>query len=462
MTLPIPLVGPSYKSRSIPLSAQVTKGFYLEVNQDGRVPTSLHSFPGLKEFAAGNGVFRGFGTHQGTLYVVLGSSLYMVSASGSLTTKAGIPGGGRCILQSDGYKLFIATGTTQYVYDTSLSTVAVVDSGAWNAFLNSQMVYSGADATFWVADPGEGETVNGLNYATAEADPDGIVRGYVYNDLLYLFGERVTETWYNSGVGNPPFDRITGGTLPLGCGAKFSIAHNDQFIYLLGDDRIIYQVKGQNFRPVTSLGVSHAIDSYLDVSDASGMCVRFEGQDYYVLTFNSAGKTWVYCQANEAWFELGYGVDSDLWRGAAAVYHYGKTIVADHSNGKLYTLDLDTFTDNGTAILRQRDTAPIHSGLYGEKGKRLFMSRLELIMETGTGLVTGQGADPRIMMQFSDDGGITWSSESMGATGALGQYQYRVEWFQLGMFFSRIFRFKVSDPIKVTLFEAIADMEAGR
>lgn len=461
MTLPIPLVGPSYKSRSIPLSAQVTKGFYLEVNQDSRVPTALHSFPGLKQFATGSGAFRGFGTHLGNLYVILGTALYTVSASGALSAVTTIPGGGRCILQSDGYKFYIATGATQYVYDAGLDVVSVVDSGAWNAFLNSQMIYSGANSTFWVADAGDGITVNGLNYATAEADPDQIIRGYIYDDLLYLIGQHTTETWYNSGVGNPPFDRITGGTLPLGCSAKFSIASNDQFVYWLGDDRILYQVKGQNFRPVSTIATAHAFDSYFDVSDASGMCVRFEGQDFYILTFPQMGKTWAYHQNNDAWFELGYGVDSDLWRGADAIYHYGKTVVADHSNGKLYTLDLSTYTDNGTAILRQRDTSPIHSGLYGEKGKRLFMSRLEVIMETGSGLTTGQGSDPLLMMQFSDDSGFTWSSELTGSIGKLGQYQYRVEWFQLGSFYNRIFRFKVSDPVNVSLFEAVADMEVG-
>ena len=35
------------------------------------------------------------------------------------------------------------------------------------------------------------------------------------------------------------------------------------------------------------------------------------------------------------------------------------------------------------------------------------------------------------------------------------------KWFQLGSFYNRIFRFKVSDPVNVSLFEAVADMEVG-
>lgn len=462
MTLPIPLVGPSYQSRSIPLSAQITRGFYPEINRDSRAPTALHSFPGLKEFAQGSGKFRGFGVHKSVLYVVQDQALFSVSSSGTLTEIGTIPGSDICVLQSDGYSLFIANGSRQYYYDTAINTVSVADDGAWCAFLNSQMIFSGSNSTFWVSDPGDGATINGLNYATAEADPDEIVRGYVYKDLLYLFGQRTTETWYNSGVGNPPFDRITGGTLPIGCAAKQSLSSNDDFLYLLGDDRIVYQVRGQNTQAVSTIGTSHAFEAYTVVSDASGMCVRFEGQDFYILSFPTAGKTWAYHQNNNAWFELGYGVDSGLWRGADAVYHYGKTLVADHSNGKIYSLDLSTFADNGVAILRQRDTAPVHSGLYGEKGKRLFMSRLEMLMETGSGLTTGQGSDPILMMQFSDDSGFTWSSELTGSIGKLGQYQYRVEWFQLGSFYNRIFRFKVSDPVNVSLFEAVADMEMAQ
>ena len=46
--VPIPLIGPSYESRVLPLASQVTKGLFPEINPEGRNIVSLHAFPGLK------------------------------------------------------------------------------------------------------------------------------------------------------------------------------------------------------------------------------------------------------------------------------------------------------------------------------------------------------------------------------------------------------------------------------
>ena len=68
--------------------------------------------------------------------------------------------------------------------------------------------------------------------------------------------------------------------------------------------------------------------------------------------------------------------------------------------------------------------------------------------------MTGQGSDPQIMLQYSDDGGITWSNELWETLGKLGKYRTRVEWRRLGRSRDRVFKVKVSDPVFVQLNEA--------
>jgi hypothetical protein len=91
------------------------------------------------------------------------------------------------------------------------------------------------------------------------------------------------------------------------------------------------------------------------------------------------------------------------------------------------------------------------------------MERLEIVVERGVGLITGQGSNPQIMMQYSDDGGNSWSSERWADIGTQGDYSPMkpIIWEELGSFYERMFRFKVSDPVKVVLISANADVEVG-
>ncbi len=80
-------------------------------------------------------------------------------------------------------------------------------------------------------------------------------------------------------------------------------------------------------------------------------------------------------------------------------------------------------------------------------------------LETGVGLQDGQGSDPRAMMQYSDDGGHTWSSERIQPFGKIGQYNTRLQWVGLGSSRERVYRFSISDPVTVVLIGAALEIE---
>lgn len=246
--------------------------------------------------------------------------------------------------------------------------------------------------------------------------------------------------------------------MPIGLVAVYSAAHNDNFLYLLADDNKVYRLFGSTKENVSSTALSHAIEAYTTVSDAIGSTYTFENHNFYELTFPTEGKTWVYPEETAQWFEL---VSSEgRYIGNSHAYAYRKNLVADYSNGNIYELDIDAFDENGTTVVRIRDTGPIHGELLGSPGKRIEMDRFELIMETGVGLTSGQGSDPVVMLSFSDDGGKTFSTEMWGQAGVQGEYT-KVEWFALGSFFERIIRVRLSDPVLWSIHSANADMEAG-
>jgi hypothetical protein len=71
-----------------------------------------------------------------------------------------------------------------------------------------------------------------------------------------------------------------------------------------------------------------------------------------------------------------------------------------------------------------------------------------------------QGHDPLASLEWSNDGGHTWSNAYTTAIGEIGEYGWRAVWNKLGAGRSRIFRVTISDPVKVAIHGAYAELEA--
>jgi hypothetical protein len=250
--------------------------------------------------------------------------------------------------------------------------------------------------------------------------------------------------------------------IQVGTQSPYSIASNQSCVYFLGGDRNIYRVVGLQNVPIGNPAIGQAISKYSDVSDAVGMCFSFDSLNFYLLRFPTGNETWLYNENASAWTNMAYGVNGDQHLIGSYVNVYGKHIVSDRRNSNLYELDFNTFTDNGNVIQRQRDTVKVTGAVLGHPDKTVFMSKLTLVCERGVGITSGQGSNPRVMMSYSDDNGNTWSAERWGYLGVMGRYDIPVEWHGLGSFKERIFRFKVSDPVKVVLKSLNADVSIGR
>lgn len=115
------------------------------------------------------------------------------------------------------------------------------------------------------------------------------------------------------------------------------------------------------------------------------------------------------------------------------------------------------------AIRRLRRSAHIAHEAY-----TLTHHGFYLDLETGVGLTAGDaadppvlGADPQVMLRYSDDGGHTWSDEEWVSAGLRGRYTWRAEWRRLGRSRDRVFEVSMSDPVKWVLIGAWLDVERG-
>ena len=460
MRINLPAIGQSYRHDDLPLSAQVTRNWYPEINQETSVVVSLQPYPGAKAFASTITEWdRGCTLWRGEVYKVTGYALYKINAAGTKTALGYIWGVGRCTFPASADFLVVVTSGHAYKYDGTVVTEITdsdLESPNYGAYLNTHWIYQGEGSRFAVSDAGSPGTINGLNYASAESGGGDLVRPYVFNQYLYLFCERITETWFNSGVGSPPFDRVDGGIAHVGLGAADSLAHNDNYMYFIGDDRIVYQMAGMaQTRQISTIPLAQAFASYDSVSDAVGFCFTLNGQNFYQVSVG--GATWVFNESAGGWFEVSVGDDERQHPATSHVYAFGKNLIAD--GGDLLELSTSEALYNGEPIIRERVTGLISGETLGQEyiGRPLFMSRLEIIIKG----IPPAGEAPEIMLNWSDDAGYTWSNERRIVCGELGNYTFKAIAHQLGRFYDRVVKVRISDESRYSLHRITGDIHAG-
>jgi hypothetical protein len=470
MLVPINLTGGSYKHESLPLSAQVTRNWWPQLQQNDKTKSRyvLAPFVGMKAWHTADytGADRGMLAHRGVLYKVTGQSLYSFDQFGEKTLLGTIPGVLRCVMYGANESVIIVTGGVAYEWNgTTLNTGADPDFETPNAgtFLNGRSIYDGDNGRFGVTDVGDHLSINGLNYATAESMADDLIRPYAFEQWVYMMGEESIEPWWNSGQGSPPFDLVQNALMSIGLAGVHAVTHNDDLMYILDDESQTQAIKKASHRVVSPHAITAEIETYSVKSDAILWAMTIEGQKFIVETFPSADKTWVYVEGAE-WFEWSSGNEGGRCIANSHAYIFGKNLVADYRNGNIYELDIHTYDEVGEPIIRTRDSAPLHSGhpAIGKPGKELELNRFELIVEPGVGLNTGQGSDPIITLAISTDGGKTWGSEMQASLGEIGHYGQVVEWAGLNMRSeSFLFRIRISDPVRAIVYSAGADIEVG-
>ena len=92
---------------------------------------------------------------------------------------------------------------------------------------------------------------------------------------------------------------------------------------------------------------------------------------------------------------------------------------------------------------------------------RMFFHKLQLYFESGTGIPSGQGSNPLVELDWSDDGGHTWSHLHLLERGPQGEFKRRIIQHNMGQARERIYRVAVSDPVQWSLMDAFLDLTEG-
>lgn len=304
-----------------------------------------------------------------------------------------------------------------------------------------------------------------LDIAAKSGSGDPIVALLSIHNELWLIGALTTEVWVGTGAADFYFQRVQGAFIEHGCIAPYSASNQDVLGFWLMQDKqgknIVVEVSGYDVDEISTPYLVETFNKYVTTSDAIGFCFQISGHAFYCLIFPQANKTWLYSLKSKNWSEWNwYQADTGVLnrhRANCCMYVFGKLIIGDWENGKLYELSSELYTDDGTPIIRIK-TFPHMVANFD----RIIFNSFDADMEVGTADPASEAPEDTVALSWSDDRGKTFGFPVEQGFGRGGEFLTVISWNRLGYARDRIFKLQWSAAIKTALNGAFVETKKAR
>lgn len=411
--------------------------------------------PGLSSFGTTTRTgARGMIQIGSTLYAAFDGQLEKFTSSGGASTNVGA-------LTGDAKVFFFRNNKTPtpdaFVVDPD-NGASIFDSSSVSAYpdgdlpaVNSGCAFDGygifttGSGQIWATDLND-TAVNALSNATAESNPDGLLRAIAWSSRLLAMGTRTIEVWTNAGTSPFPLER--GAIIPRGLRGRYAVAgFEDGFqrqLIFVGDDNCVYSLNGYTPQKISPSDLDRLIELVTDDDELEACCYVANGHGFWELS--SATWTWVFDTLTGAWHERQkyLGLRSRITTTYSA---FGKWLCGDTESGNILEISLANYDEAGNPMRMRIETAPVAQFPY-----RTRVSRTDFLGTMGVGIATGTdpvATNPKCEISWSDDGGYSWGNPLQRDLGrqALGEGQITVRRTGLTSVHGRRWRLDVSAPV---------------
>jgi hypothetical protein len=408
-----PILGSSYVARSVNAAdARMVNLFPEAIPEGGKEPGFLNRAPGLRLLAnMGDGPIRGLWQFGGYGYAVSGETLYKIDTLWNTTVIGTVAGSsGPVSISDNGTQMFVACDGPSFIYNSLTLEFKQIDDpdfpGAVTVgYINGYFVFNEPNSQrIWITELLDGQSIDPLDFASAEGSPDGLVSVLVDHREVWLFGTNSVEVWYDSGGADFPLTPVQGAFNEVGCIAPYSVAKLDNGIFWLGADArgkgIVYRANGYTAQRVSTHAVEWQIQQYGNLSDAVAYTYQQDGHSFYVLIFPSANTTWVFDVATSMWHERAAFINGSFTRHRSncQMSFNNEIVVGDHELGNIYAFDLEVFSDAGAVQKWLRSWRALPTGMNDLK--RSAHHSLQLDAETGA--IDDSVTTPIVILDISD------------------------------------------------------------
>lgn len=470
-------VGPTYRDLFRRVGVEECINLYPAPvpNAGSAKPAVLVGVPGLVSFADatsyGSSVRAEF-YEDGRAFAVVGDAFLEISAAGVVTSRDTVNNDGRpaTIVSNgaQGHQILIISGNEGWIFDTSANTLTAITDvdfpavAATAVFIDGYfIVVNGSTGAIALSALYDGLSWDGTDVGLRSTVSDQVVSILKDHDELWLLGTKTLEPWRNTGA-TFPFEPIEGARVERGVMVPPTAINVNKGFAFLDAGGSVWYVEQSTPTQISTPAIDAMLASYDTLNDAEAYTYEWLGSVFYCLLLPTARTTLVYNFATNLWHEeRSWNTSSGQWAAHLLRNHcwaFNTThLVGDRSSGTIYRLSSSVYDFAGTPRRWLRRTPHIGDGL-----RRIFHDRLQLDMEAGVGLLSGQGSDPQVMLRYSNDWGATWSGERWAGIGARGNYGAQAEWWGLGSTTgARVYEVSGSDPVPVAIRDADLTFRAG-
>jgi hypothetical protein len=402
------------------------------------------------------GLFRGGIFVNNTLYAVIGTNVYTIASGGNFTKIGSLSGTDKvflarnnafipdivCVAQAGA---FTFTGGTVAIYpDLNVGSPSCV-VGHEGFFIfgygNGNLISSNINTT----------TINPLNLARTETNPDGVIQLMSWQGQLYAFGEKTIEIWgYPLNGTGFPFNRVgynlTPGIINDHAVAGFEPEWGPPPIYVGSDNTVRWLINDNPVeistpdlkRLVTS---STTMEVLVYMADGVPFC-EVTGMDDF---------TWVFDARTDinqpTWYER-QSYLSDRSRFTGSVFAFETWLCGDFKQqGRMLEVTFQTEKEVNDPFIATIESLPVE-----DFPNNISCLRADFELTPGVGHAQGaqpQEFDPQVEISYSNDAGQTWSNPRMCFVGQQSKSNMRVTVWRTGLTGPQGRRWRVGFPSAV-------------
>jgi hypothetical protein len=437
-----------------------------DAGNEGKSKFPIYSLPGMDTWVSlsGYGIVRAAIVVANAIYLVAGQTALKVSSTGGVTSLGTVGGPdltklvtmdcnrvGEIGIVVDGFYYVIDTGSSDSFTNVTTNVLPNVIAFAVH---DGYGVLLTDEGTFQLTGVDNATAVSALNSAAASADRDGGNMVAVRNRDLVLFGPNSVEFWQNTGDTFPYARSSSAVGEDAGLLAPGSVRVFAQTMAYIATDKTVRAIDGYTPTRVSTHAVERSIADDPSPELITSHAWTFEGHTRYQI--NGTDWSWIYDATLQAWFEAeSYGIG--VSRAGVYINYRDRHLFGGTQSGVLYERRKDYYTEAGNPLVWKAQLAPVHS----------FPNELKfnaLHIDIMTGASPDPDLEPMLMLDWSDDGGATWSAQRILSLGRQGARRQTVTARRLGKAppQGRIFRLSGSSASATCLLDVRPDVEALR
>ena len=466
----VQLFGVGLKAESPAITAQERVNCYAEMqDENDRTKMALIGTPGKSLFVDfGASPSRGmwavntlatplfFSVHQGTLYSINNAGVSAVIGAIGTTS-------GDVSMADDGTYLVLVDGVKGYYYNmVTPGALTMITDGNFTTtpkYVTWQDTYfavsSGVTNQWQLSDNGDPAVWPALNINFTGTNSGSLQAIIADHSLLQIFGYQTAEFWQNTGGADFPYSSIP-SSQEFGLASAWSLFKYDNSLAGLFANKMgevnISRMSGFRLQRLSNFELESIINGYTNTADCRGFAFMWGGHPMAQFNFPSADATWLYDGANKLWTQLKDNSGSRDWAEKFCNF-LNQRVVSDYRNGKIYKIVENVYTNNGEILPME-----VTSKHIWNDDKFVGIQQIQVDIQSGVGIATGQGSDPQMMLLVSKDGGRSFSEVGWSSMGKIGEYTQRVIWRSLGGARDWVLRLRVTDPVRRVITGASAEI----